>query len=1131
MVTRVAYIGLVLLFNFVSSQSGQAQSVLSSGKWAKLGITQEGIYKIDFQLLQELGINPQGIDPENLRLFGQPGGLLPQANDEPRPFDLAENALYAIGLEDGSFDANDLILFYTGGPHLQKIDNQGNLKYQRNIYADTVFHFLNWDEAVGKRMGITADLGKVGVEFNTFTDYRVHEQDLENLLNSGREWYGEIVNNQNTLHLAFENLAPLTNEGSLSLITRVINRSESTATVQLAANGMGVGSFDITAIGSDTYDPEGVAAIDTLTIDQNLIAGSDQIDLDLSYSTSSGGRGNLDYLLLTFESDLEFRGQPLRFREPRSLDEVNASYSIRSDMEQVIIWDITDPQNVTIQNYQYANGVITFGSTSNQLREYIIFRGEDFPAPLSATPVNNQDIKSYPTPDLLIITHPSWRQQAERLADFRASHDGLTTLVVTPEEIYNEFSSGSQDVTAIRDYVRFLYQKSTQLKYLLLFGRGSYDYKDIRTGNTNYVPTYQSRNSLDPIFSHNSDDFFTFLDAEEGMWREQLSGSGGHIMDISVGRLPVTSSQQARTVVDKLIHYATSPESLGRWRQDIYYIADDGDFNLHQRDANHLADLVDTASHNFNVHKVFLDAFPQQKTPNGESAEVVNTAINDIIKKGALIINYTGHGSEFRWADETILNQSMIDSWENYQRLPFFVTATCEFGRHDDPARISGAEKLITNPNGGAIGLVTTARPVFASKNFILNRAFYQVALEATENGFPTLGEIFRFVKNDSHTIVANRNFSLLGDPSMKLAYPRYNLVITSIENGAAVLTDTLEALSLVSIEGEVRDTDGRLLQNYQGTAQVTVFDKQTTSRTLGSDGQAVFSFKERNSILFRGSSSIEQGRFKLSFVVPKNINYQIGSGKISLYSADGNGLIDAGGAEISFKVGGSNPNPIPDRDPPEIRLFMDDITFKSGGATGSDTQLLAHLSDSSGINISNTGFGQDITMSLNHDEPVKLNDFYLAELDSYTNGWVNYPLTDLEEGDYTLNLKAWDVYNNSNEATLEFVVVENPALALHRVMNYPNPFNLSTTFHIDHNQAGETLHIAIEIYDQKGQIVRIIEKEFTESPSTLDGIDWNGADEGGAPLKSGLYLYKVVVNSLTTGHKSEAFRKLVLIK
>ncbi len=1106
------------------------QSVLATGDWAKLGVTSSGIYKIDFNLLQTMGFDPNTIDPNQIQVYGQGGGMLPQDNSANRAFDLVENALYGVGLDDGSFDVNDYLLFYAQGPNKESFNPDGSFSYQKNYYADTTYYFLTVSDQNGKRMQVLPDLGNSHPQVNTFSGYQVHELDVVNILSSGREWYGESLFNNDPVEVTFSDMPILAPGSELRLVAAAVNKDDSQATLSFDLNGVSLGSFTIGGVGSATYDPRGVNGRDTLAIPENLIANNSEFEITANYQ-AGGGSGNLDYLVLLYEGELSLTGNHLFFRSPEAIIEPTSTYMVGNATSESLVLDLTNPQDPSVQTFQLVGDQAVFGAESSSLKQYVILNGANFPVPSITEQVTNQNIKGYETPQLLIITHQGWRAQAEQLAAFRAQNDQLSVSVVTPEEIYNEFSSGAQDVTAIRDYLKYLYEKDPVLKYVLLFGRCSYDYKNVTNNNSNFVPTYESRNSLDPIFSHNSDDYFTFLDADEGSWEENLSGTGGHLMDISVGRLPVSTPSEAQVVVDKLIHYATNPATLGSWRQDIYYVADDGDFNLHQRDADQLATMVDTASQDFNVNKIFLDAFPQEQTPNGESAQTVNQMIDEAVKKGALIINYTGHGSEFRWADETILNQNMIANWDNYDRLPFFVTATCEFGRHDDPVRISGAEKLITNPQGGAIGLVTTARPVFASKNFILNKAFYEVALNSGDEGYPTLGEIFQFVKNDSYTIVANRNFVLLGDPSMKLAYPQNNLIITDIERNQQSPGDTVQALSLVRIAGEVVDPTGTPINSYQGSAEVTVFDKATVSETLGSDGGRVFTFQERNSVIFRGLASITAGKFEVNFRIPKNINYQIGKGKISLYGVSESGLVDAGGATISFVIGGSNKDAPVDNTPPVISLYMDDTSFRNGGSTGKNTMLIAEISDENGINISNIGFGQDITADLNKEQSFILNDFYRADVDSYQSGTVNYPLSSLEEGNYTITLKAWDVYNNSNESSLDFVVVENPALALHRVLNYPNPFQASTTFQIDHNRAGSPLEVAIFIYDQKGQLVRTLSREFSSSPSSIDGITWQGTNSFGTPLKSGLYLYKVVVKSTTNGDKSEEYRKLVLIK
>ncbi len=1117
---------VIYLGNFIAK--GQDNSVLSVGQWAKIGVTTKGIYKIDYNTLVDAGFDPGSMTTDRIQLFGQGGGMLPQRNDIPRARDLLENAIYPVGLDDGSFDQQDYILFYSEGPQQEFINQQGQLVYEKNLYADTSYYFITVGTDAGKRPDTLANMGIDLPEITSYTHYIYHELDRVNLLSSGRYWYGQFISPSSPVRISFENQPPVMPGADLVVTSSVLNRSQEPASFNYFINGIQIGTIDVAGVGPGTYDDKGVVVVDSFNIASSQVDISGNLDVQISYQ----GRGNglFDYVKCYYQAPLKLTGTSTYFRSPQSLTHPSNTYKIGQATNETVIWDVTDPQNIALQEYSLNGEVASFGANNQTLREYVAFKGQDFPLPISVDPVENQNLHGTPVPDFLIITHPEFLPEALRLANFRSQNDQLEVLVATIDQVYNEFSSGRQDVTAIRDLVKHLYDQDQKLKYLLLFGRSSFDYKNITDDNTNYVPTYQSRNSLDPIYSYNSDDYFGFLDEEEGNWGEELSGIGGHLMDIGIGRLPVTTKQQAQDVVDKLIHYASNPETLGSWKQDIYYIADDGDFNLHQRDADELAVMVDTGYSQYNVHKIYMDAYPQEQTPNGESADAVNFAIEELIKKGALIVNYTGHGSEFRWAEETILTHNMINSWENLDRLPLFVTATCEFGRHDDPKRVSGAEKLITNPKGGAIGLVTTARPVFASKNFILNKAFYEIALAQTESGYPTLGEIFQYTKNDSYNILANRNFALLGDPSMKLGYPKQRLSITEITNDN-VPGDTIKALSEVTISGEVIDESGDHMANYQGIADITVYDKQTITETLGSDGGRTFTFQERNSVIFRGQASINSGQFEINFIVPKNIDYQDGSGKISLYSLSTNGLEDAGGALNSFVISGSNKNAPEDNTPPEIALYMDDTSFVSGGSTGKSTLLLARLTDENGINISNTGLGQGITAVLDADGEVILNDFFKADLDSYQSGWVRYPINNLTEGKHTLSLKAWDVYNNSNEASLEFYVFEGSRLTIGTLKNYPNPFSDITTFLIDHNQPGTSLEVTIRIYDRQGKLVHQILTNYENGPSTINDITWNGTNGHGVQIENGVYLYQVIIKSNTSGYKNVENQKMILIK
>jgi len=1107
--------------------SGQSSSILSSGQWAKLAVTANGIYKIDYRTLQTSGFDPASVNPQFIQLYGRGGGMLPQSNQESRPIDLSQISLSEYGLDDQSFDRDDYLLFYAEGPGIQVIEESGHLLYQKNLYSDTAYYFLTVGSHSGSRVNSMVSLGDTHQQISSYQAYFYHELERENMLSSGRHWFGELLSATNRVRIRYENAPELLPGTSMEIIANVVNTSQQNATFTFSVNTAPAGTIAVTGVGSDTYDDKGIVVQDTLI--SNGIQVNDRGNLDYEIGFQGPGNGMLDYFTATYEAPLTFSSEPLYFTSPKSLSSQISSYTIENLPANASIWDITNPENVLQQEFQHAGQQATFGADSKVLRRYVAFTGSDFPTPQGIQPVKNQNLKALETPELLIVTHSLFLPQAERLAAFRSVNDGLRVTVITTDEIYNEFSSGRQDVTAIRDLVRYYYQQSDDLKYLLLFGRCSYDYRDLTNDNTNHVPTYQSRNSTDPIYSYNSDDYFGFLDEDEGYWSEQLSGSGGHLLDIGVGRLPVTSPEEAKIVVDKLIHYAESQESSGNWRKQVYFVADDGDFNLHQRDADRLATNVDTTYENFDVKKIYMDAYPQEETPNGESAEAVNQELEETIKKGALIINYTGHGSEFRWAQESILTHNMINAWENLDRLPLFVTATCEFGRYDDPERISGAEKLILNPNGGAIGLVTTARPVFASKNYILNRALYEVALEKKESGYPTLGDIFKYIKNDSYQIVANRNFALLGDPSMKLSYPRESMQITGFSVDG-VEGDTIKALSRVNLLGEVLSDNGTLLSDYQGIAEVTVYDQPQTVETLGSDGGRTFTFEHRNKVLFRGQATVQAGKFEVSFVAPEEMETEVRAGKISLYALSTNGLADASGTYDSFLIGDVNKNSPADNTPPAITLYMDDLSFTDGGTTDKNPVFLARITDESGINIANSS-EQGLTALLDGEKEFILNDFYTADQDSYQSGWIRYPFNRLNDGLHTVTLTVWDTYGNPSESTLSFYVNEGNGLTINELHNFPNPFNESTSFFIDHNRPGDDLEVNIRIFDRQGRLVHQILTNYENSPSTIRDLKWNGTNDGGAPLESGLYLYQVIVKSASSGNKNVSNQKMVLIK
>jgi hypothetical protein len=806
-----------------------------------------------------------------------------------------------------------------------------------------------------------------------------------------------------------------------------------------------------------------------------------------------------------------------------------STFSI-ADANNATIWNITDSYTPTIQQYTLQASQASFSITTESLKEFIIFNN-DIPAPQLIGNIANQNLHGLSTPNLIIVTHPSFKEEALRLAAHREGHSGWTTTVVTTDEVYNEFSSGRQDVSAIRDFARHLYQKnSSALKALLLIGKASYDYKDRITNNTNFVATYESRNSLTPLETYSSDDYFGFLEDADGNWGEGDIPQS-HTLEIGVGRLPVKTLEEAKNVIDKIIDYDTNKKSFGSWRKNVVFVADDGSNSdsfttAHQSQANTLANSIEAATAGLNTKKFFLGTYTKTVKPNGESIPEATNDIIDNFDRGALIINYTGHGNERVWADEQVFTNFNIDELEN-TRYPFLVTATCEFGRQDDPAQISSAELSVLHANGGAIGLVTTARPVYSFTNFELNKAFYEALLQKESGEYLPIGEIFRRTKNNSISGVGNRNFSLLGDPSLTLAIPSLAVRVTDIKTTSG--SDTLKALSTAVIKGEVIHENGSRVDDFEGILEATLFDKQTDFVTIGKNNPA-FHYNEWHNILYRGKASVKNGVFEFQFIVTKNMAYEIASGKLSLYAADSAKTQDAAGATSDFKVGGSEKKPATDNTAPAIALYMNDTTFIRGGIVSPNTTLVARLQDASGINVSEYGIGSTMVAILDDDEVYVVSDYYIADEDDFTKGWLNFPLRNLATGKHTLTLKVWDTYNNPAEAHIDFTVTDGENLVIEKFANYPNPFQTETTLYFTHNRAGDDLEAELVIYTLTGQLLSTYSYTIEESPYLVELVKWDGDANLRKKLVPGLYLARVAVRSLTNNSKNERLTKLIVV-
>lgn len=1123
-----------------AAASWSSSSVLATGNWVKIGVLNTGIYKLDFNYLKSIGLNPSDIDPRNIHLFGNGGGELPLKNSSFRYDDLAENAIYVKGEGDGYFDIDDYVLFYAKGQTRWAYDaGSGRYYHYKNYYSDTTFFFLSVSALPGKRIGNKASLGASPTHIvTTYDEFTHHELDNRSFITSGKEFFGEEFDR--TLSRSFQvSLSDPDLTEPVWIRTSAVGRSNSVATgMDVRANGNLIINHFFNPVGTNYFDPY-TSAPNPKTATITPSASSFSLSFDFSKNGNSDAKAWLDFYEINYRRFLRFSGASFTFRDKKSLGVGNiARFDIDNAGNSLIIWDVTNPV-VPIQQISNQNGSIqSFTAATDTLREYCIFREvvSGFPAPVWAASISNQNLHATTQTDFVIVSYGNFMDEANRLAEFHRQHDGMTVLVVNPLHIYNEFSGGAQDITAIRDFVRMLYERASvpdqRPKYLLLFGDASYDYKNITKNNTNFVPTYQTYDSWDPSGSYASDDFFAFLDSTEGEWIVGVNDK----MDIGVGRIPAPNIGICKQVVDKIIHYYDNT-TLGDWRNTLCFVADDEDGNIHLNESNGCAVLVDTTYKQYNIDKIYFDAYKQQSVGNGFGYPDATNAVNSSVSKGALIMNYTGHGSETQLAHESVITLDRdIKKWKNYNTLPLFITATCEFSRFDDPARISAGEEVLYNTEGGGIALLTTTRLVFSGANFTLNYSFYQDnSFAPLPNGtMPRLGDIVKKTKNSNgNNLLANtRNFSLLGDPAMMLAYPKYKIVTTKF-NSVAVsgIPDTIKALDKITLEGEVKNDLNQILTNFNGEIVVTVYDKYVKQQTLANDpGSYKQDFMLQKNIIYKGKATVASGKFIISFVVPKDIAYNPGSGKISYYAFDKENNVDAAGYNTNVIVGGTSSKVTTDVKGPEVELYMNDTTFKFGGITDENPWMLGVLYDENGINTTGSGIGHEITAVLDGDEQnvMVLNDYYVARLNDYTRGDVRYPYKNLAEGKHTLKLKAWDVYNNSAQATTEFYVYKGGLLKIANLMNYPNPFAHFTTFSFEHNRAMQVLHVKAQIFDLTGQLMAELETPKSNGSARFDEMVWDGTNQNGVKLLSGMYVYRISVTDVG-GQTATQTGKLIL--
>jgi len=1105
-------------------------SVLSSGNWVKIKIEKDGIYKLTYQQLEDMGFS----SPQNVRVFGNDAGMLPFDNSKDRVDDLKENKIYK---------GSDYILFYAKGTSIWNYDINSKMFLPTNhLYSDYMYYFLT-DNNTGFDNTIKTEnqstLSSTN-EITTFDNYKFFEEDKYNLINSGRQWYGESFKSSNvkTYDFKFPNIV---SNSDLKLKISTLARSSSTSTFNYVATNF---NQNVT-LGQASAEHSGVYAV-TSTKYYTYAAPSDSnIGLSLTFQGNASADAWIDYIVYNAICNLTYTNSQFHFRNINSVAQNNVSnFTLSNINSNVLIWDITNSCEPESVNYSKSGSNAVFKLETNVLKQFVAFEISQALEPVTENnkivyeTVENQNLHSTSgSTDMIILTHKNFLAQAEEIAQIHRDNDNLNVTVVTNEQVYNEFSSGTPDVSAIKYFAKMVYERgsSDTLKYLLLFGDGSYNNKEISEENKNFILTYQSLNSLNDSQGGNdsnnyisfvSDDYFGFLDDDEYEFKGAL--------DIGIGRMPVKSTEEANVMVDKLNEYLNK-DNMGDWKNTICFIADDEDSNIHMEQADKLSIQVSKLAPELNAKKIYIDAYQQVYSALGISYPDATNAVNNQFEKGALIINYTGHGSPQRMTHEGVIMLSDIKSWSNLKKLPLVITATCEVSRYDQYSAQgletnSAGELILLNPNGGAIAMLTTSRLVYSGGNMELNTNFFDYTFEKNKGAVYALGDLIRLTKNA--TGGNNKfNFTLLGDPALKLLYPEYEVATTKINGIDISETDTLNAFETVTIEGVILDKLGNTFTNFNGTVYPTVFDKEQNLETQNNDNTTAGPFKYiyQNNVLYKGKASVINGNFQFTFIVPKDILYNYGYGRISYYADNNN--VDANGYSEKIFIGGTSENIVEDKIGPEIKLYMNNELFVDGDITNENPAIYAMLSDENGINTVGNGVGHDITAILdtNTNYTYILNDYYEADIDSYKSGIVTYNLSRIKSGEHNIKFKAWDIYNNSSEAEINFLVMQQSDFVISRLFNYPNPFTTKTSFYFEHNQSGN-LEVLIQIFTVSGKLVKTLQQDIFADNFKSEPIEWDGYDDYGSRIGKGVYIYRIKIKN-SDGLTMEKFEKLLILK
>ena len=1086
----------------ISTVKYKSNSVLAHGKWVKIAIPKTGIYKISFSRLRDIGFS----NPDQVRVFGNDFGQLPYYNNQYAPDDLIENYVYY---------GPDYIMFFASGVNKGYYDTtKAMFVCKRHDYSDTAYYFLtDYNTGFNNSIPTSQDPQTANQTADTYTWHAYQGEDNYNFLKSGRIWFDKIFYNGTKRTFTFQ-ASNIIDQPAKALVS-FMGRNYSTNYLTISYSDQSQ-TFSIPPI-------SGIHGTDYGKIINPIFdftpSAQDNIKLSLKYS---GSRGALDYIIINARRKIYYDSTFI-IQDPATVGTgLVTKFIVYNANSNLMVWDITNPTRPEKMPFTYSNGQGYFIASTDSLRQFIIFDPSQALSPVFdgkfLGTIANQNLHALAaSTQMIIITYPDFIKAAEQIADIHRQKDNINVKVVTTQQIYNEYSSGIRDGVAIRNFLRSLYIKpNSQLKWVLLLGDGSFKNKyDIN--NTNFIPTYQTYNSLDTygLLSITSDDFFGLLDDNEG----ETNG----VLDIYIGRIPAKTPEEALTAAEKIKIYKTASEK-SFWKNNLTMLADDGEQNLFMSQMEQVSNNIQSTYPQYLIKKVYIDAYPAQVSFAGEEYPEAVTDIKNAVEKGTLILAYNGHGSETVLTSERVVTISDVRNWTNLNKLTFMITATCLFGHFDNYDYLnkkitnSGVEDGMFNTQGGIFASFTTPRESYTTTNYYMLNYFFLNALKTLNNKNISLGQALAETKAQ-YPSYYNKEFLLLGDPALSLNFPSTS--ITDIN----ITPDTIKALEKVTVSGTISDSTG-FLSSFNGKIFVKIFDKPHIYKTLNNDGFGAFNYKDYRNLIYSGEITVINGKFKFDFLTPLDIDKKIGTGKMVYYATDGNKEFSG---YKNIIIGGTKDTIINDTKGPEIKIFLNDTTVAGNTITDRNPKVIIYLKDKSGINATSFAMGHDIQLVLDEKQFYSLNKYFSYLPNNNTTGKIEYSLYKLKPGKHTITIKAFDALNNYAEKSIEFTVTDQTNFIINRIFNYPNPFTTNTAFYFEHNQPGKEMTVVLQIFSVTGKLVKTITQQMTCSGYISEPIFWDGKDDFGNNIGKGVYVYILTVR-LNNGKSVKKIGKILKI-